>query len=141
MSRRHTVPAGQEPDRARQLAAAIAAAAERPRGDELRALYEQVAADDVLSIVAPAIEALVALRPSAEAVGEHPGVGADLVDAALCSPSTRNRHGALNVLEAWDPHHWTSVHRDRLRTMAATDPEDHLRARATELLEPTPGRP
>jgi hypothetical protein len=45
------------------------------------------------------------------------------------------------VLDAWAPDHWTDTHHDRLRTMGATDPDDHLRARATELLERTPGRP
>jgi hypothetical protein len=89
----------------------------------------------------PDFAAHAALGWSLQGIREHPGVGTDLVDAALCSPSTRNRHGALNVLEAWDPHHWTDTHRDRLRTMGATDPEDHLRARATELLERAPGRP
>lgn len=51
-----------------RLAAAIAAAAERPRRKELRTLYEQATASDVLSIVDRAIEALIALRPSATAV-------------------------------------------------------------------------
>lgn len=82
-----------------------------------------------------------ALGWSLQGVRDHPGVGTALVEAALCRPSIQNRNGALNALEAWEPRHWTTLHLNRLETMAATDPDDKIRARAAELLQRSPGRP
>lgn len=89
----------------------------------------------------PEFKTHAALGWSLQGVRDHPGVGTDLLEAALYSPSIQNRNGALNALEAWNPDHWTTLHQTRLRTMADTDPDEKIRARANQLLQRSPGRP
>lgn len=82
----------------------------------------------------PEFRVHAALGWSLQGIREHPGVGGQLVEAALVSPSIQNRHGALNVLETWGPRCWTDCQRDRLQRLVDTDPEPRVRARATEVL-------
>ncbi|MCP3935688.1 MAG: hypothetical protein GY708_09990, partial [Actinomycetia bacterium] len=69
-----------------------------------------------------------------QGIRNHPGIGADLISVALQSPSIQNRNGALNALEAWGPGHWTDDHHQHLRALEGNDPDDKVRARASELL-------
>lgn len=88
----------------------------------------------------PEFKMHAALGWSLHGVRDHPGIGAPLVEAALVSPSIQNRNAALNVLEDWDSSQWTTLHRDRLRAMSTSDPDDKVRTRAAELLERSQGR-
>lgn len=58
----------------------------------------------------------------------------EIVSVGLRSPSIQNRNGALNALEAWGSDHWHDDHRQHLRALAANDPDDRVRTRASELL-------
>lgn len=69
------------------------------------------------------------------------GVGAELVSAALRSPSVQNRHGALNVLDDWGVGQWTPLQEGLLQEMAASDPNEKVQERAAELVARTAERP
>ena len=75
-----------------------------------------------------------ALGWTLQGLGEHRGVGPDLVTAGLRSASIQNRNAAIRTLEAWGPDFWTDEHRRTLERAAATDPNDRVRERATALL-------
>lgn len=66
----HTGGAGAAGETARDLAQAIVSASARPRRRELAALYTRLAAEDVLSFIDPAIEALAELRPPTTDIAE-----------------------------------------------------------------------
>lgn len=75
-----------------------------------------------------------ALNWTLQGLREHPGLGADIVSAALKSPSIQNRNGALNLLEATPAETWPSEHQQQLAVLAASDPDDKIRQRAVDLL-------
>jgi hypothetical protein len=88
--------------------------------------------------VGPDFRPHMALSWTLQALRDHPGVGPDLVTAAMQSPSIQNRNGALNVLDAWGFGRWTDDHRDHLRVMTSSDSVEKVRQRAHELLTRRP---
>ena len=85
----------------------------------------------------PGFERHWALNESLQGIQKHPGLGAELITAALQSPSTRNRNLALWALGAAGTDHWTNQHRQHLAALAATDPDEKVRQRAQELIPST----
>lgn len=83
----------------------------------------------------PEFKIYSALGWSLQGIVDHPGIGAVLVEAGMRSASIANRVGALKVLEAWGKGHWTQGQWDSLRTMARSDPDETVRARAGDLLQ------
>jgi hypothetical protein len=82
-----------------------------------------------------------ALNWTLQALRNHPGLGTEIVTAAMQSPTIQNRNGALNVLEAWGSSHWNDQHRQQLERLAAADPDDKVRQRAGELIGPRGANP
>ncbi|QAY71369.1 hypothetical protein [Xylanimonas protaetiae] len=76
-----------------------------------------------------------ALEWSLQALGEHPGVGGDLLLAGLCSPGTRHRGAAMESLSLWPRTAWPAAAREALADLAATDPDPGNRPRARRLLD------
>ena len=89
----------------------------------------------------PEFKPHAALSWTLQGIRSYPGVGADLVAAAMQSPSIQNRNGALNVLEDWSADDWNNEHRQHLEHLATADPNDKVRQRATELIAGLDGRP
>jgi hypothetical protein len=76
-----------------------------------------------------------ALNWTLQGLREHPHLGAEIIiEAAMKSPSIQNRNGALNLLEATDADDWSLEQRQLLDDLAATDPDEKVRARAADLL-------
>ncbi len=63
-----------------------------------------------------------------------PGLGSDLVSAALTSRVTRVRNAAFRVVEAWGESAWTPDVTKALQNVAAADPYDELRLNAGKWL-------
>jgi hypothetical protein len=63
----------------------------------------------------------------------HPGIGAGLLLTGLRSPVMRNRTMALAALDAWPRAQWPDGAADQLARLAAEDPDDRTRTRATDL--------
>lgn len=74
-----------------------------------------------------------ALDWTLQALGDHPGVGADLLLTALRSPVTRNRNLALRALEQWPRAIWPAGALDAVTDLARTDPNDETRQRADDV--------
>ena len=75
-----------------------------------------------------------ALGWSLQALKGFPGIGSDLIEAGLASPSIQNRNGAMNALEEWGPDRWTAGHIAKLERLASIDPHEKAKERARELL-------
>ena len=84
--------------------------------------------------VGPDFKLHAALGWTLQGIRSHVGIGADLVDAGLQSPTVQNRNGAMNVLEDWGRPSWSRQHVQRLEVLAAGDPNDKARQRAAEFL-------
>ena len=84
--------------------------------------------------IGPQFKPHMALNWTLQALRDHPGLGVDLIAAAMKSPSVQNRHGALNVLEATGPDGWSTSQREQLAVLASTDPDEKVRQRAVDLL-------
>lgn len=69
-------------------------------------------------------------------LGAFPGQGWDLLDVALASPVVRNRHMALNALQAWGREAWPAEAVQRLRRAHDLEPVEDLKRRLAELLQP-----
>ncbi len=67
-------------------------------------------------------------------MADRPGHGGALVLAALHSPVISNRNTATSTLLSWARAHWPPGADAAVGHLAATDPDDSLRARAAELL-------
>jgi hypothetical protein len=76
-----------------------------------------------------------ALDWTLRALRHHPGLGGDLLLAALRSPVTRNRNMALQALEQWPRPTWPAGTHEALTTVAITDPNDRTRLTAQALCE------
>ncbi|QDO87386.1 hypothetical protein FNH13_02755 [Ornithinimicrobium ciconiae] len=76
-----------------------------------------------------------ALDWTLQALRNYPGVGGDLVGAALRSPVVRNRNMALNVLQAWPGAAWPRDGLEQVRHLAAADPVEGTRQHAQEVLD------
>ncbi|MFL6121926.1 hypothetical protein [Actinophytocola sp.] len=74
-----------------------------------------------------------ALDWTLQALRDHPGIGADLLLAGLCSPVTRNRNMALRALDQWPRSSWPPGAQDTVAQLARTDPNANTRQLATEL--------
>jgi hypothetical protein len=68
------------------------------------------------------------------ALRNHPGVGGDLLMVGLRSPLIRNRNMALQALQAWPSSQWPSGVRELVAQLAASDPNDHTRELAAEVV-------
>jgi len=114
--------------------------------DDVRATALAAAASELLPLdeiatgpadamgLGPEWRAHSALDWSLQALRDHPGVGADLVLAGLQSPVTRNRNMSLHCLEQWPRDLWPAGALDSLRALAASDPNEHAREFAAEVL-------
>jgi hypothetical protein len=75
---------------------------------------------------------------SVDAVLTHlqgrPGKAPRVVLAALRSPVTRNRNGALRALASWPPETWPDGSADRIAEIAAQDPNEKTREQARAML-------
>jgi len=74
-----------------------------------------------------------ALDWTLQALGDHPGIGADLLLAGLHSPVTRNRNLALRALAQWPRTTWPASTLDAVNDLARTDLNDETRQRAADL--------
>jgi hypothetical protein len=79
-----------------------------------------------------------ALGSSIEALGDHPGIGGDLLVIGLQSPLTRNRYMALQALAHWPVETWPSEARGLIETAVATDPNEKTRDLAGAVLRGEP---
>ncbi len=84
--------------------------------------------------IGPLYRAHSALELAVRGVRDHPGLGADLVSAALRSPLVRNRRAALETLEAWPRDAWSTEHVAGVAELAGIDPDHDTRARARALV-------
>lgn len=87
----------------------------------------------------PEFKAHSALGWTLQGLRGHPDLGRDVVAAALLSPFIQNRNGALNVLSAVPPSDWPDDLRERLETLATSDPDENLRKSASDLLDTAAG--
>ena len=71
-------------------------------------------------------------------LGNYPGKGAVLVEAALKSPVTRNRNWATNVLSSWGKDSWPSNMKPALEQAVAREPEEDVRERMERVLAGKP---
>jgi hypothetical protein len=82
--------------------------------------------------IGPGFEQHQALDWGLQRLPDFPGVGGDLVLAALASPTVRNRHAALGVLEAWPRQRWPEGAEASLREALPREPSpdvaDRIRA-------------
>lgn len=82
----------------------------------------------------PGFEQHSALNWTLQGLGDHPDLGAEIIiETAMKSPSIQNRNGALNLLEAMGADGWSDEQRQLLANLAATDPDETVRARAADL--------
>jgi hypothetical protein len=82
----------------------------------------------------PGWDAHSALDWSLQALGDHPGIGGDLLLVGLRSPVTRNRIMALKALQQWPIELWPSQARALVEATAATDPNKDTRELAGQVL-------
>ncbi|MEZ0580087.1 hypothetical protein [Nocardioides sp. MH1] len=75
-----------------------------------------------------------ALDWSLQALGDHPGVGAELITTGLRSPVVRNRNMALTALGKWPRDTWPEDARRLVADLARTDPQPRTRELAAELV-------
>ncbi|WP_337058510.1 hypothetical protein [Pseudomonas sp. USHLN015] len=69
-------------------------------------------------------------------LGRFPVQGWDLVATGLASPVVRNRHMALKTLAAWGRNQWPADTLQLLRRTLDREPEQSVRERIAELLQP-----
>ncbi|MDU9416315.1 hypothetical protein [Pseudomonas sp. zfem005] len=69
-------------------------------------------------------------------LGRFPVQGWDLVATGLASPVVRNRHMALKALAAWGRNQWPADALQLLRRTLDREPEQSVRDRIAELLQP-----
>ena len=67
-------------------------------------------------------------------LGQSPGQGTALVEAAMKSPVVRNRHGALRVLSAWGQDSWPPDIKPALEHAVSIEPDDEVRKNMKRLL-------
>jgi len=82
----------------------------------------------------PEWQAHGALDWSLQALRDHPGIGSALVLAGLQSPVVRNRNMALQCLKTWPRETWPDGAADLARRLAHSDPNEHAREFAIEVL-------
>jgi hypothetical protein len=63
----------------------------------------------------------------------YPGKGSRLIATGLLSPVVRNRHMAINALEAWDNAQWTDEIRQALARARATEVSEDVSKRLSAL--------
>lgn len=61
-------------------------------------------------------------------LGDFPGKGLDLIDAALQSPMMRTRNLALIALAAWGESHWPEGMRQKLTESLPDEPSDEIKS-------------
>jgi hypothetical protein len=79
-----------------------------------------------------------ALGQSIEALGDHPGIGGDLLIVGLQSPVTRNRNTALKAFQRWPAESWPPEVRGLVEAAATTDPDEDTRDLAGRVLRGEP---
>jgi hypothetical protein len=77
--------------------------------------------------------AFSALDWSLQSLRAHPGVGAELIEAGLQSPVTRNRNMALQALKEWPADRWPDRVRELATALADHDPNPETRELAGEV--------
>jgi len=82
----------------------------------------------------PGLERHQALGWTLLGLQDHPGVGGDLVLAALESPSIQNRNGALNVLFSWPRAAWPEGAKSVLAPTKELEPQEKVAARMDNAL-------
>lgn len=65
---------------------------------------------------------------------KHPGIGHELIEAALWSPVVRNRYKAISILEKLDKKEYTHIEIKRLQVLSKSDPNTNVRERAKKLM-------
>ena len=78
----------------------------------------------------------VALGTILQDLRRFPGKGWPLIETALCSPVTRNRHMAVRALAGWDKQAWPPDALSAIRRALGEEPNDGIRDRMAELLKP-----
>lgn len=69
-----------------------------------------------------------------EELGEFPGKGTDLVEAALQSPMIRSRHLALRVLDGWGEVNWPAGMRKKLTESLPQEPDSEIKEMMEKVL-------
>ena len=115
--------------------------ADNERAEQLVALarehlgLESIASGPSTAIgLGPDFQPHQALGWTLQALRDYPGLGGDLLTAALWSPSIQNRNGALKALKSWGPSHWTDEHKRLLNQLATDEPMEKTRQVAQDLL-------
>ena len=113
--------------------------ADRDRAEQLAAAARELLRLELIGTgpadelgTGPAFRPHRALDWTLQALGDHVGVGADLLLVGLQSPVTRNRNLALNALRAWPSSAWPAGARELAATLARSDPNARTRELAAE---------
>jgi hypothetical protein len=115
--------------------------ADRDRAERLAAVARELLPLELIGTgpadehgVGPDFRPHRALDWTLPALGDHVGVGADLLLVGLQSPVTRNRNMALITLKAWPSSAWPAGARELVADLARSDPDARTRERAAEVV-------